>query len=98
VDGKVTSPVRNVLDGMTRGTVGELCDEAGIPFALATIPPSELRESDEVFISTTSGGILSVSKIDGKPVGSGVPGPIWRKLRDSYWRKRLDGWHGTKVS
>jgi branched-chain amino acid aminotransferase len=39
-----------------------------------------------------------VSMIDGQPVGTGRPGPIWRQLRDSYWAKRLDGWHGTPVS
>ena len=98
VDGEqVVTPDRNVLDGMTRGTVGDLCAEAGIPFMLAPISPAALREADEVFLSTTSGGILPVSVIDGQPVGTGKPGPVWRRLRDSYWAKRQAGWHGTPV-
>lgn len=97
-DGQVTTPDRHVLDGMTRGTVGELCAEAGIPYRLAPVPPGALRGADEVFLSTTSGGILPVSVIDGQPVGDGKPGPIWRRLRDSYWTKRRAGWHGTPVA
>jgi branched-chain amino acid aminotransferase len=96
--GEVSTPDRHVLDGMTRGTVGDLCAEAGIPFKLEPIAPAALRGADEVFLSTTSGGILPVSVIDGQPVGAGTPGPVWRDLRDRYWSKRQGGWHGTPVS
>lgn len=95
--GCVTTPKRNVLDGMTRDTVGLLCEELNIPFSLARIPPETLRNADEVFLSTTSGGIIPVSMIDGQPVGSGVPGPIGLGIRELYWSKREAGWHGTPV-
>ncbi len=50
-----------------------------------------------MFLSTTAGGVLPVTTVDGVPVGSGAVGPITEKLRERYWRKQEAGWHGTKV-
>jgi branched-chain amino acid aminotransferase len=94
-DGVVTTPARNVLDGMTRSAVEALCRAADVPFRLAPVRPEALRGADEVFLSTTSGGLLPVSRVDGAPVGEGRPGPITLRLRDLYWSKREAGWEAT---
>ena len=95
--GKVATPHRGVLEGITRRTVIELCAECGLPLDLRPVSPGEARSADEVFLSTTAGGLLPVTTIDGKPVGDGNLGPITDRLRDLYWSKQEAGWHGTDV-
>jgi branched-chain amino acid aminotransferase len=49
------------------------------------IPAGELGQADEVFLSSTAGGIIPVTTVDGEAVGNGGPGPVTRQLRDAYW-------------
>ena len=95
--GTVTTPAEYVLDGMTRTAVIELCGEDRIPLTLGTVSPEELRGADEVFISTTAGGVIPVTVVDGKPIGDGKPGPVTRRLKSLYWSKRESGWHATPI-
>lgn len=96
-DGAVTTPHGTVLEGITRQSVRELCDELGIPFAFANITPDALRDADEVFLSSTAGGIMPVSRVDDRILGNGRPGPLSTQVRDLYWHKHGQGWHGTPV-
>jgi branched-chain amino acid aminotransferase len=96
-DGGVTTPHGTVLEGITRESVRELCDELAIPFAFANITPDELRDADEVFLSSTAGGIMPVSRVDDRILGNGRPGPLSTRMRDLYWQKHEQGWHGTPV-
>jgi branched-chain amino acid aminotransferase len=96
-EGGVTSPGRTVLEGITRRSVEELCEELGCPFALERISPDKLRDADEVFISSTAGGIMPVTRIDERILGNGRPGPLTMKIRDLYWEKHEQGWHATPV-
>jgi branched-chain amino acid aminotransferase len=96
-NGKVASPDHNVLEGVTRGVVSELCALEGIGFELRKIHPDELRDADEVFASTTAGGIMPVTRISNQPVANGEAGPVTRQLQTRYWEKREQGWHGTQI-
>ena len=96
-DGRVATPERGVLDGMTRTVVIELCAEEGIPLTRGAVAPEELRGADEVFISTTAGGVIPVTVTDGGAIGDGRPGPVTSRLRALYWSKREAGWHATPV-
>lgn len=96
--GRVFTPARGVLEGITRKTVIELCEECALPLELGPVPEQAVRTADEVFISSTAGGILPVTQVDGKPLGDGKPGPITGRLRELYWSKKESGWHGTPVS
>ncbi len=95
--GSVTTPEGTVLEGITRATVRELCEELDIPFALKRITPNELRDADEVFISSTAGGVMPVARLDERILGDGRPGPVTMRIRELYWRKHEQGWHGTLV-
>lgn len=97
-DGAVSTPDWNVLEGCTRAAVRELCDDLGIPFELRRVAPEELETADEVFAATTAGGVMPLVRVDDRVVGDGTPGPITALLRDTYWQRRADGWHGTRVS
>jgi branched-chain amino acid aminotransferase len=88
--GRLTTPAAGVLPGITRRTVFDLCVELGVPVAAAALPPAALRDAEEVFITSTAGGIMAVTRIDGAPVGDGRIGPITRALTDLYWKKHED--------
>ena len=63
----------------------------------AIIRPAVLREADEAFLSSTAGGIMPLTRVDGKPLGDGKPGRRTMELRDLYWSKREAGWLGTPI-
>ena len=97
VDGRVVSPGGTVLEGITRRSVQELCDELGIAFELGRVTPQELRDADEVFLSSTAGGVMPIAKVDDRILSNGRPGPLATRLKDLYWRKHDEGWHATRV-
>jgi len=91
--GRATTPDRGVLQGITRRTVIELCGELGIPVDTGTVTAGALRAADELFLTSTAGGIMPVTRIDGDPVGDGRPGPLTSRLTNLYWAKHDDpGW------
>jgi branched-chain amino acid aminotransferase len=97
-DGTVWTPRGNILEGITRQTVLDLAVELGVPARQADLSPDALRTADEAFLSSTAGGIMPVSRVDGKPLGAGRPGPITTRFRTLYWEKREAGWRGTAVA
>jgi branched-chain amino acid aminotransferase len=81
----VTPPVaEGLLRGITREWLLARLPEAGIPAAEETIDLDRLRAADEVFLSGTVKGVMPVTVIDGKPVGTGRPGPVARRGMDLY--------------
>ena len=94
---RVVSPGGTVLEGITRRSVHELCDELEIPFELGRVTPEELRDADEVFLSSTAGGIMPIVQVDNRVMGNGRPGPLSERLKSFYWRKHEEGWHATPV-
>jgi branched-chain amino acid aminotransferase len=71
-----------VLEGITREAILELARAAGIPCREDRVTRDDLESADEIFFTNTSWGALPVTRLDGKPVGSGRPGPLSRKLGD----------------
>jgi branched-chain amino acid aminotransferase len=96
-DGIVVTSDRGALEGITRLSVQELCAELGIPFEIRALPATELREADEIFLSTTAGGIMPASRLDGRILGNDRPGPVSARLREAFWAKRAAGWHATPI-
>jgi len=90
-EGRVLSPAGTVLEGITRRTVRELCEALDIPFELGRLTPEALRAADEVFLSSTAGGIMPITRVDGRVLGDGRPGPLTRRLRERYWE-----WHALE--
>ena len=80
---------------MTRTTVLELCAETNLDYELTDIPANTLVDSDEVFLSSTAGGVIPITKVDDEAIGDGSPGPVTMRLRELYWTKREAGWHAT---
>ena len=55
------------------------------------------RTADEVFITSTAGGVMPITKIDGRKIGSGMPGPVTQKLQEGYWAAHEDPRYTFKV-
>jgi branched-chain amino acid aminotransferase len=96
--GAISTPDSGVLEGITRKTVIELSAEHGIPLEPRAVPAEEVRSADEVFISSTAGGIIPVTTVDGEPIGNGRPGPATRRLRGAYWDLHRDSRFTLPVS
>jgi len=76
----LNSPNKGVLEGITRQTVLDLAKELNVPFQLRPISLETLKSSNEVFATSTAGGIMPITKINGLPIGRGAPGEITSKL------------------
>lgn len=96
-DGVLATPDRGVFEGMTRRTVIELAREAGIACEIRPVSADELRGADEIFITSTAGGIMPVTELDGRIYGNGRPGSITSRIHDLYWGRKEDGWLCTTV-
>jgi branched-chain amino acid aminotransferase len=96
-DGRVLTPDRGSLHGITRKSVLELCNELGISAEVAPIPRALLEDADEVFAATTAGGVMPVSRLNERIIGNDRPGPVSLRLKSLYWQKHEQGWHRTPV-
>ena len=95
--GDLLSPDRGVLEGITRRTVLELSEALNIKGRLGRMGADDLCAADEVFLTSTAGGIMPVRSIDGRPVGDGQPGPVTARLKDMYWQLHDDPAYTTPV-
>lgn len=96
-NGVVVSPDRGALEGITRQTVFDLCDELGMPWEIRAISADELRDADEIFTSTTAGGVMPASRIDGTILTNDRPGPVSARLKDAYWQWHREGRDATPI-
>lgn len=80
--GKVAAAPQDnhILLGITYELLTELAREGRLDFAIRPIPEAEVRAADEIWLSSSTKEVLAVTTLDGKPVGAGVPGPVFRRM------------------
>jgi branched-chain amino acid aminotransferase len=76
-----------LLEGVTRAFLFEVGKDIGIEVRDETLFPRDLESADEAFITSTTREMSPVTRIDGRPVGGGKPGPITMRLLDGYRRR-----------
>jgi branched-chain amino acid aminotransferase len=86
--GALVTPREGVLHGVTRGTAIEIARSLGYAVEERALPMAELLAADEVFITSSGGGVLPVSRVNAKPIGGGNPGLVTQRLAETYW-----AWH-----
>ena len=84
-DGQLWTPESGMLEGITRRTVIEISASEQVPVKVRNFKRDLLEKASEIFLTSTAGGIMPVSLLDGKPVGKGKPGPIYQKIYSEYW-------------
>jgi branched-chain amino acid aminotransferase len=72
------------LPGITRAAVLEIAASSGISAREDIIAADELASADEVFLTSSLRGIAPLQAIDGRPVGSGTPGPVTMRIASAY--------------
>ncbi len=82
--GLVTPRMENVLLGISLEVLLELADQLNIPWDRVDISPEEFAQADEAFLTSTSVCMLPIVKQNGRPLGSGVPGPIFHRLLEAW--------------
>ncbi len=97
VDGRLLTPEVGVLEGITRKTVIEIAPEAGLEVVVGEVPVDALYRASELFFTSTAGGVMPVSTLDGRPVGDGRPGPVTMDLRRRYWELHRDPRYAAPV-
>ena len=85
-NGELSTPPLSAgaLYGITRQTVIELAEAAGIKVSEPNLTRYDLFNADECFLTGTGAEIVPVVKIDGRVIGTGKPGPVTRKLEVNY--------------
>ena len=83
--------------GITRQTVFELAAEHGIRAREVELTAYDLYAADEVFATSTAGGIMPVVEVDGRAIGDGKPGTVSQRVHELYWALRESGRHGTPI-
>jgi D-alanine transaminase len=85
-NGLVLSPPKSnlILPGITYDVVVEIAQQLGMPLEFRDIREAEVRAADELWVTSSSKEILAIVELDGKPVGAGRPGPLFRRAWEGY--------------
>lgn len=84
-----------ILEGITRSVVMELCEPIGVEVQTAFLTAHDLYAAEECFVTGTGAELIPVVELCGRPIGTGVPGLITKKLLESY--RRLTQAEGTEI-
>ncbi len=96
-DEVVMTPVTSILEGVTRQSILDLCAMDSIPWRGHALSPYDLYTADEVFLTSTAGGLMPVTRVDGRAVGSERPGAVFGRLRKLFDERVEAGWDGTPI-
>lgn len=81
----VFTPDTGVLEGISRRTALEICTDMGLECRIEPVPASRLDTADEVFLTSSGGGILPITRVGDRIFGNGKPGPVGSTARATYW-------------
>jgi len=84
--GVIFSPPKSalILPGITYDVVVELAQAGGLPLEFGELSEADVRGADEVWVTSSSKEVLAIVTLDGKPVGEGRPGPVFRRMYALY--------------
>ena len=85
-NGKVAAPPQDnlILLGITYDLLVRLASQGKLDFEIRPITEAEVRNADELWLSSSTKEVLAVTTLDGKPVGNGKPGPVFRRMHALY--------------
>jgi len=97
-NGIITTPGEGILEGITRKTAIEIAIELGYDVSQCELSPHAARSADELFATSTAGGIMAITKIDSQKVSLGKVGPITLALQDVYWAMHDDPRYAYEIN
>ncbi|MFN3397952.1 MAG: D-amino acid aminotransferase [Sulfurimicrobium sp.] len=86
-EGVLLAPPKDhlMLPGITYDVVLELAAAHGIPARVAPVAEGTLRDADEIWLTSSTREVQAITRLDGRPVGTGEPGPLFRRM-DGYYQ------------
>lgn len=87
-EGMLSPPFDRVLRGISLTSLAELAAEMGIPLVQHSLTPADLVTSDELLLSSTPFCLIPATRFNGRPVGDGRPGRVFRQLI-AAWSERV---------
>jgi D-alanine transaminase len=91
-DGKLLTPPKDhlVLPGITYDVVLEIARAREFEVEVRAVSEAEVRSADEIWVTSSTKEVLAVTTLDGKPVGDGRPGPLFRRMHALYQQFKQD--------
>ncbi len=91
-DGKLLTPPKDnlVLPGITYDVVLEIAHAREFEVEIRAVTAAEVRDADEIWVTSSTKEVLAVTTLDGKPVGDGKPGPLFRRMHALYQQFKKD--------
>ncbi|MEI8021648.1 MAG: aminotransferase class IV [Schlesneria sp.] len=78
--GTIVTPSQHVLHGISRDAVADIATSLGLTFATGRVTPDDLTRASEAFLTSTPHCMLPVTRFNNRPIGQGVPGPVFQQL------------------
>ena len=97
-DSGIFTPDHGVLEGITRQSVFDLAKELHLPIMKKSISVEELYSAEELFATSTAGGIMPITRVSGQEIGNGKVGSLTRQLHKLYWEKHSDDSWSTSIT
>lgn len=89
-DGRLVTPPRTrfVLPGTTRDVLADIAPRCGVEALVEEVSEAELRRAPEILLASAGGGVRAVTRLDGRAVGGGRPGPVFCRLYEMWLATR----------
>ena len=94
----IFTPDHGVLEGITRQSIFDLAKELNLPITKKSISAEELYSAEELFATSTAGGIMPITRVSGQEIGNGKVGSLTRQLHKLYWEKHSDDSWSTSIT
>ena len=94
----IFTPDHGVLEGITRQSIFDLAKELHLPIMKKSISVEELYSAEELFATSTAGGIMPITRVSGQEIGNGKVGSLTRQLHKLYWEKHSDDSWSTSIT
>ena len=91
------TPRSGVLQGITRRTVLEMAEQLGLQVKECDISTTMAEGADEIFVTSTAGGLMPVTELNGCPMSQGKPGDTTQQLIQRYWDLHDDSKYSISV-
>ncbi|HEX5340165.1 MAG TPA: D-amino acid aminotransferase [Gammaproteobacteria bacterium] len=84
--GTIMTPPKSteLLPSITRDAIVELAAQHTLPLRQERIPEAELHAAEEAWLASSTREVYAITELDGQRIGSGKPGPHWRRMYDAF--------------
>jgi branched-chain amino acid aminotransferase len=98
IRGELVTPEEGCLVGVSAATMMEIARDLGVAARYGLLHANELRDADEAFVTSTTAGLIPITRVDARTLSNGAPGPVTQALLAEYRRRKDSGWRITPIT